>query len=155
MVIIKTYGLDPYLLRELSKDLNDRLLKIYEKKNEEITFIGNECLLVNNGVEQNTWNSFIEVISPKEYKIFEKEIDKILTHYFSEVVINIEILFTYFERSNYYLHLNPKFDRYLKEKEENISNDYLDKDNYSYSEIESSEDIFLGDAFIEFNKKDK
>jgi len=152
MVVIKTYGLDPYLIKDLSKDLNSKLIEIYENKKEEIVFLGIEGLFYYDGNEQNSWNIVIEVNSNKIYKELENKIKKVLIHYFSEASINIDLFFNYFDEINHHQYLNPKYDRFLKEKED-IKDDFNEEENYSYSEDIDEEDIYLDDAFKGFEEK--
>ena len=58
MIVIKVFGLDPYLLRDISEDLTSKLASLYEISEDEIDFYGSEGLIVHKGVEQNTWNIF-------------------------------------------------------------------------------------------------
>ena len=48
MITIKIYGIDPYLLRNISKDATKKIADLYEISEDEINFLAPECLYVHN-----------------------------------------------------------------------------------------------------------
>ena len=62
MVFVEIFGIDPYMLRQVSRDLTPKLAKICETDENSINFYAPEGLLVHNGVEQNAWNITIKVL---------------------------------------------------------------------------------------------
>ena len=175
MIVIKVFGLDPYLLRDISEDLTSKLASLYEISEDEIDFYGSEGLIVHKGVEQNTWNIFIEVVAPKKVSVLEEDAFTLLEHYFKNVSINIKCVFSYYSMDNYHLTLNEDYPRFMNEEENNEDGhyEYEYDEEYDYEEegedgeethhhehhhyhnldLENENDIFLGNAFEDFEDK--
>ncbi len=155
MITIKVFGIDPYLLRNISKDATPKLAQIYEISPDEINFLGAECLYVHDGVEQNTWNLLIEVSAPKKVSVLENEAFKILVNYFKDVAINFECVFYYFSSDNYHHYINTDYPRFMKE--DNLVNvDYQEEDISIGEDGEvDEEELYLGNAFEGFEEKIK
>ena len=88
MITITMLGLDPYLLRQVSKNLTEKLADIYEVSEDEINFFAPEGLLVHNGVEQNTWNIIVKVDAPLKVKVLENKVVKLIHEYTKDLCVN-------------------------------------------------------------------
>ena len=64
MITLVTFGIDPYSLRQLSREITPGLTALFECKEDDINFYATEGLFVHNGVEQNTWYVVIKVMLP-------------------------------------------------------------------------------------------
>ena len=73
MVTISIIGVDPYLVRQISKAMTDKISNIYEISKDDVNFYAPECLYIHDGVEQNTWNVLVKVNAPIKAKIMEKD----------------------------------------------------------------------------------
>ena len=73
MITVSILGTDPYLVRQISKEMTSRLADIYECKKDDINFYAPECLFIHDGVEQNTWNVLVRVHAPLKVKVMEKD----------------------------------------------------------------------------------
>ena len=65
MVTINIYGLDQFVVGELSQRISKDIAKIYEMDQDEIHFISSNNMVFHNGEEQTSWRVFIEVNAPK------------------------------------------------------------------------------------------
>ena len=70
MINITFYGIDPYMLRGLSKDLTEKVANLCEVSKEDILFMSSDGLLCFNGVEQDDWYALIYVDMPHELEVF-------------------------------------------------------------------------------------
>ena len=144
MVTINIYGLDQFVVGELSQRISKDIAKIYEMDQDEIHFISSNNMVFHNGEEQTSWRVFIEVNAPKKVEVLQDQICSLLTHYVSEVAIHLEIIFKYYSVGHYYKHLNPDYPLFLEDK--NIVNM---EETYSeeMEEGEGDDEIFTGDIF--------
>lgn len=144
MVTINIYGLDQFVVGELSQRISKDIAKIYEMDQDEIHFISSNNMVFHNGEEQTSWRVFIEVNAPKKVEVLQEQICSLLTHYVSEVAIHLEIIFKYYSVDHYYKHLNPDYPLFLEDK--NIVNM---EETYSeeMEEGEGDDEIFTGDIF--------
>lgn len=139
MITIFTFGIDPYSLRQLSRDITPQLSSFFEVDKEEINFFGNEGLFVHEGIEQNTWYVFIKVVLPRKLQIFQKEAEKIITNFFKFVTIHIEIIFEYYLSEERSVFINSDYPKYLTESNTVDIEDEAAEEDY--------QDIYTGDAF--------
>lgn len=171
MITITMLGLDPYLLRQVSKNLTEKLADIYEVSEDEINFFAPEGLLVHNGVEQNTWNIIVKVDAPFKVKVLENKVVKLIHEYTKDLCVNSEIYFTYFSQDSRYEFFrddSPRFmteenSLYVDEEDDFNENDEecCDDDccchdhncNHDGCSCNDEEEIYLGNAFEEFDKK--
>lgn len=144
MVTINIYGLDQFVVGELSQRISKDIAKIYEMDQDEIHFISSNNMVFHNGEEQTSWRVFIEVNAPKKVEVLQDQICSLLTHYVSEVAIHLEIIFKYYSVDHYYKHLNPDYPLFLEDK--NIVNM---EETYSeeMEEGDGDDEIFTGDIF--------
>ena len=162
MITIKIYGIDPYLLRNISKDATKKIADLYETSVDNINFLAPECLYVHNGVEQNTWNVLVRVHAPKKVEVLENDAFKIIVQYVKDVAINIECVFYYFSSDNYHELLNSDYPRFMSEENTvNVDTSYEEydekveeEDEHHHHEI-SEDDLYLGNAFEGFEEKIK
>ena len=147
MITIKVYGIDPYLLNDLSRDMTSKLANLYEISKDEINFFAPECLYVHDGVDQNTYSILVEVHAPKKVSVLEEDAYKIIENYIKNVTVHLECIFYYFSIDNYHKFENEDYPRYMDEEN---SVDFYEE---SEEETTSNEDIYLGNAFEGFEEK--
>jgi hypothetical protein len=162
MITITLYGIDPYLLRDLSRDLTDKLADLYEVEKDDIDFFAPEGLLAHDGVEQNLWNVIVHVNAPKKVSVLQNQAAELIAAYVKNVCVNLAIEFYYYSQDDRYEYLSkdsPRFQTeensvYVEEGEEDDSDE--DKDDDGCDECDHDDDKeepYLGDAFADFNKK--
>ncbi len=149
MVVINVYGLDQFVVGELSARISKDIAKIYEMDPDEIHFVSSNNMVFHNGNEQTSWRVFVEVNAPKKVEVLQEQMSSILSHYISEVAIHVEILYKYYSVDHYYKHLNDEYPLFLEDK--NIVNF---EETYSEDMEEGEEDdqIYTGDIFDQIRK---
>lgn len=144
MIIVNIYGLDQFLVGDLSLPLGKDLAKLYEVDEDEINFIASNNMVFHSGVEQTSWRVFIEVNVPKKLEVLQAQAKDIIIHHVSQVAIHVEIVFKYYLTDHHHLHINDEYPLYLEEKPEmEIETEYPD----DIIEGEGEDEIYTGDIF--------
>lgn len=146
MITITVLGIDPYLLRQISKAATKKLANLYECKEDDIDFFAPEGLLVHDGVEQNTWNFVVRVHAPLKVKVLEKEASELIHSYIKDACVNMTIEFYYYSQDNFYQFISKDHPRFMTEENTVVE----DEETF---EQEEGEEPYLGDIFEEFNGK--
>ena len=146
MVTINIYGLDQFVVGELSQRISKDIAKIYEMDEDEIHFISSNNMVFHNGEEQTSWRVFVEVNAPKKVEVLQEQICNLLAHYISEVAIHLEVVFKYYSVDHYYKHLNPDYPLLLEDKNTvTFSEEYSEEMEEGEGEDQIyTEDIFKG-----------
>lgn len=144
MVNINIYGIDPYLLYQLSRDITSQLASIYEIEEKDITFFAPEGLLVHSGADQNNYNINVIVNAPRKVQVLQKEATKILVAYLSKVVVNIDIIYSYYLMEERETHIVNNYPLFICEKN---SVDIEENEN------ENFENLYDGDIFASIKDK--
>ena len=155
MITVSILGLDPYLVRQISKDLTPRLSDIYECHKDDVDFYAPECLFIHDGVEQNTWNVLVRVHAPLKVKVMEKEVARIIHEFMKDACINLAIEFYYYSQDNRYEFIDPTHPRFMTEENsvEIDQDDSLEEDLRDERDDEDYEEPYLGNVFEDFEKK--
>lgn len=144
MVTINIYGLDQFVVGELSQRISKDIAKIYEMDEDEIHFISSNNMVFHNGEEQTSWRVFVEVNAPKKVEVLQGQICNLLAHYISEVAIHLEVVFKYYSVDHYYKHLNPDYPLFLEDKNTvTFSEEYSEE----VEEGEGDDQIYTEDIF--------
>lgn len=144
MINIHIYGLDQFLVGDLSKEITPLLAKLYEVSEDEINFIVSNNMVFHNGVEQTSWRTIIKVEAPEELEKVQKQASDILLHCLDEISIHVELLFIYFCRHDHFEKINPDYPKYLTEENTvNIDTEY----DENMEEGEGDDEIYTGDIF--------
>lgn len=146
MIRISILGVDPYLVRQLSKDLTPKLSELLEVKKDDIWFYAPECLLIHDGVEQNIWNVLVKVSAPEKVKPLQDKMAELIRYYVSEMCVHIMIEFDYYNQDNSYVFTKKDHPLYMTE-----SNTVIEDDE-SFEEEEGVEP-YLGNVFEGFEEK--
>ncbi len=160
MINITFYGVDPYMLRGLSKDLTEKVANLCEVEKEDVLFMSSDGLLCHDGVEQDDWYALIYVDMPHELEFLEKKFIELFKLYLNKVTLHFEVIFRYYHNHSHYVELNNDYPRYIDEKnqvyaqndeelEEN-SEDECHDENCSHHHDER---VYLGNAFEGFEEK--
>lgn len=148
MITISVIGVDPYLVRQISKAMTGKIAALYEVDKDEINFYAPECLYIHDGVEQNTWNVLVKVNAPLKVRVLEKDAVKIIREYLKDACINLAVEFYYYSQDNRYEFIDDTQPRFMTEEN---SFDIVEDD--SIESEEEGEEPYLGDIFEDFNKK--
>ncbi len=144
MVTINIYGLDQFVVGEMSARCSKDIAKIYEMDPDEIHFIAPNSMVFHNGEEQTSWRVFIEVTAPKKVEVLQDQICALLAHYVSEAAIHLEIVFKYYSVDHYFKKLNPDYPLFLEDKNTVVFDEDYSED---MEEGEGEDEIFTGDIF--------
>lgn len=147
MINIYVYGLDQFLVGDLSKEVTPLLAKLFEVEEDDINFIATNNMVFHNGVEQTSWRTLIKVEAPEETEKVQKQASELLLHCLDEIAIHVEVIFTYYCRHDNFLKLNPDYPKYLTE--ENTVNIEDSEYNEDMQEGEGDDQIYTGDIFEE------
>jgi hypothetical protein len=167
MITISILGLDQFVVGHYSKEHSSNLANLYESDESLLNFYSPNAMIFHRGVEQTSWNTIVIVRAPLKYKPFEKKVADYLLKTLSEVSINLEIEFEYFDSNARYEHVNHSYPRYIDES--NIaSSDIEAADPHEDGRLHEDEpdprdrpdldpndpnQIFLGNAFEGFEEK--
>lgn len=142
MVVIYVYGLDQFVVGDISGEISKNLANLYEVDIDEINFVAVNNMVFHNGVEQTSWHTIIRVVAPEVCHVLQDKIKNYLIECFKDYTINIEIYFEYFHNHDHILHINEDYPRYMSEK------NVVEIDD----EYDEAEEIFDGNIFEDFNK---
>lgn len=145
MVSIFIYGLDQFVVGQISKEVTPLLSKLYEMSEEDINFISPDNMLFHDGVEQTSWHALVKVEAPYEVERVEPQAAELFMKMLSEIAINVEVRFSYFEKRKRYMHINPDYPRYMSESNSIEIDSELD--DIERNEGEGDEDVYMGDVF--------
>ena len=73
MVTINIYGLDQFVVGELSKRISKDVAKIYEMDIDDIHFISSSNMVFHEGNEQTSWRVFVEINAPKKVEVLQDQ----------------------------------------------------------------------------------
>lgn len=147
MITISIIGVDPYLVRQISKAMTAKIAALYEVSKDEINFYAPECLYIHDGVEQNTWNVLVKVNAPLKVRVLEKDAVKVIREFMKDACINLAVEFYYYSSDNRYEFIDNSHPRFMTEDN---SYEIIEDEE---EEEESTEEPYLGDIFEDFNKK--
>ena len=144
MITIIVYGLDQFVVGQLSRELGPNLAKLYEVKEEEVIFVAPQNMIFHGGVEQTSWNLLIHVHAPKRTALVQDEVAEFLTRAIGDVAIHKTVEFYYYSEENRYQKINDQYPRF-------ISTDNLVDVDAEYDEDmeegEEDDQIYTGDIF--------
>jgi len=146
MITITILGIDPYLLRQISKAATKKLANLYECKEDDIDFFAPEGLLVHDGVEQNTWNFVVRVHAPLKVKVLENQVSDVIHVFVKDACVNMTIEFYYYSQDNFHQYISKDHPRFMTEDNAVVEDE-------EPAEQEDAEEPYIGDIFEEFNDK--
>ena len=148
MISITINGLDQFVVGRLSRELTPSLAKLYQVDEGEINFIAPNTMVFHNGVEQTSWNIYIEVLAPRKYEEMQEEAADYLLESIGDLAINKTLTFVYYESDARYQKLNNEYPRYI------ASDNLVDIDDEYDEEMEEGDgedQIYTGDIFQDFD----
>ncbi len=123
MIIIKCFGVDPYVTSAYSKKYIPLVKQRFDIADEFIVIAPDEYIY-HDGVEQTSWQGIIEVLISPKYRPIEKELAHALISYFTEEVVNIRLFFNYIEDTQFYTLENKDYPPFVvddgREQEDDI-----------------------------------
>jgi len=150
MITLTFYGLDQFVVGNLSRDMTHNLAELYEVSEDEINFIAPNDMVFHKGVEQTSWNLIVHVYLPKKLLVLQNEAAELIMQMVQGPTINVAVEFYYYSQDNRYERINKEYPRFITEDNSiNVDNDYNDGE---YVEGEGEDEVFTGDIFEDFNK---
>lgn len=145
MINVEIIGMDRYMMYDYSHDITKNLANIYETKTENIFFSGGDSKLVHDGNDQTSWHVLMRVHAPNKYHCLEKQVADFLLKTAADYVLNVHVVFVYFEEHHIYHKINDEYPLFIEHREEtNVE--------YSYEDVDD-EEIYDGNVFENFEEK--
>lgn len=154
MITIFIYGLDQFVIGQLSRELTPNIAKLYEVEEDDVNFVAPQNMVFHKGTEQTSWNIIIHVHAPMKVSVLQDTMAELLLHGIGEVAIHKTVEFYYYSQDNRYELINDKYPRYITE--ENIveaEEPEIDEDE-ELEEGEGDDQIYTGDIFKDFKPGD-
>ena len=148
MINIFVYGLDQFVVGDLSERMTEVLSNTFEVKPDDINFVAPNDMVFHNGVEQTSWRVLVEVKLPEEFEYLELRAKEILLHYISEVAVHVEVVFFYYSRKHHYASINKDYPLYLtdEQRQSQLTTDSYDEDK-ELVEGDGDDEIYTDDIF--------
>ena len=153
MIIITVYGLDQFVVGRLSRELSANLADMFETTEDNFAFIASDAMVFHKGVEQTSWDTYINVKAPKKYAIIEDIVAHFLLEQFSYYSISVTVDFEYTDETHLHQKINKEYPRFITD--ENIVNVEDEYDDEEDVEAPGADDLYDGDIFQDFNKNNK
>ena len=150
MITITIYGLDQFVVGNLSRELTPLVAKLYEVDEDEVNFIAPNAMVFHKGVEQTSWNILIQVNAPKKVSVLEEQMSQLMLHGIGEVAIHVAVEFYYYSQDNRYTKINENYPRFISD--DNLV-DIDDEYPEDIEEGEEDDEIFTGDIFDGIKEK--
>ena len=151
MITITIYGLDQFVVGQISRDLTPLVAKLYEVSEEDVVFIAPEAMVFHKGTEQTSWNILIKVNAPKKVSVLQDQMAQLMMHGIGEVAIHVTVQFEYYSQDDRYQKINDSYPRFLSE--ENLVDVEGDEYPEDIEEGEEEDQIYTGDIFEGLNDK--
>ena len=138
------YGLDQFVVGNLSRELTPLVAKLYEVDEDEVIFIAPQAMVFHKGTEQTSWNILILVNAPKKVSVLQDQMAELMLHGIGEVAIHVIVEFTYYSQDDRYTKINSDYPRYISDENlVGIDDEYPEE----LEEGEEDDEIYTGDIF--------
>ena len=150
MITITIYGLDQFVVGQLSRELTPLVAKLYEIDQDEVSFIAPQAMVFHKGIEQTSWNILIHVCAPMKVSVLQDQMAQLMLHGIGDVAIHVSVEFYYYPQDNRYQKINDSYPRFLSQ--ENLV-DVDDEYPEDLEEGEEDDQIYTGDIFAGLEDK--
>lgn len=150
MITITIYGLDQFVVGNLSRELTPLVAKLYEVEEDDVNFIAPQAMVFHKGVEQTSWNILILVNAPKKVSVLEDQMAQLMLHGIGDVAIHVTVEFNYYLQDSRYTKINENYPRFISD--DNLV-DIDDEYPEDIEEGEEDDEIFTGDIFDGIKEK--
>lgn len=149
MITVTIYGLDQYIVGDLSNEITPLLAQLYEVSEDEINFIAPNCMVFHKGAEQTSWNTLVRVHLPKKIQILQDKAADILLNMIKGPTINVAVEFYYYSQDDRYQKIDDTYPRFISaDNEVDGPVGYSDE----IEEGEGEDQLYTGDIFKDFKK---
>ena len=150
MITLTIYGLDQFVVGQLSKEMTHNLAELYEVSEDEINFVAPMNMVFHKGVDQTSWNTLVQVHLPKKVMVLQDEAARLIMSMIVGPTINVAVEFYYYSEDNRYEKINEDYPRFITDDNEvDLQDDY--DDEAEYVEGDGKDEVFTGDIFKDFN----
>ena len=100
MITLTIYGLDQFVVGQLSKEMTHNLADLYEVNEDDINFIATSNMVFHKGVEQTSWNALVRVHLPKKVMVLQDDAARLIMDMIQGPTINVAVEFYYYSEDN-------------------------------------------------------
>ncbi len=144
MITITIYGLDQFVVGNLSRELTPLVAKLYEVSEDDVIFLAPQTMVFHKGTEQTSWNILIHVNAPKKVSVLQDQMAELMLHGIGDVAINVAVEFYYYSQDDRYEKINESYPRWLSDENLVSVDDEYPED---LEEGEEEDQIYTGDIF--------
>lgn len=149
MITLTIYGLDQFVVGQLSKEMTHNLADLYEVSEDDINFIATSNMVFHKGVEQTSWNALVRVHLPKKVMVLQDDAARLIMDMIQGPTINVAVEFYYYSEDNRYEKINEDYPRFITD--DNLVDAEDDYEETQYIEGDGKDEVFTGDIFKDFN----
>ena len=144
MITITIYGLDQFVVGQLSRELTPLVAKLYEVEEDDVSFIAPQAMIFHKGTEQTSWNILIHVNAPKKVSVLQDQMAQLMLHGIGDVAIHVTVEFYYYSQDDRYQKINENYPRFISDDNlVNVDDEYPE----DLEEGEEDDQIYTGDIF--------
>lgn len=150
MITLIVYGLDQFVVGDLSRDMTPGLAKLYEVDEENIVFIAPQNMVFHKGVEQTSWNVLIHIHAPMKVTVLQDQVSDFIIASIGEIAIHKTLEFYYYSQDNRFEKIDETYPRFMSD------DNLVDVDAEYNEDLEEGEDedqIYTGDIFSDLPNK--
>jgi hypothetical protein len=138
-MLIEIFGLDPYVISNISKYLHTPLLQLTKIDEKDLFFSAHETILFHRGVDQNAWHTLIRIHLSNTLVQHQEKIANLFKQVLSDHTVHWRIQFIYLNHEHQFKLIQKDYPEFVTEKNQvTIEPDFEDA---------PAKEIFHGNAF--------
>jgi len=150
MITVTFYGLDQFVVGNLSRELTPLVAKLYEVSEDDVIFLAPQDMVFHKGTEQTSWNILVRVNAPKKVSVLQDQMAELMMHGIGEVAIHVAVEFYYYSQDDRYQKINESYPRFLSDENlVSVDDEYPE----NLEEGEEEDQVYTGDIFEGFDDK--
>jgi len=150
MITVTFYGLDQFVVGNLSRELTPLVAKLYEVSEDDVIFLAPQDMVFHKGTEQTSWNILVRVNAPKKVSVLQDQMAELMMHGIGEVAIHVAVEFYYYSQDDRYQKINDSYPRFLSDENlVSVDDEYPE----NLEEGEEEDQVYTGDIFEGFDDK--
>ena len=149
MITVTFYGLDQFVVGNLSRELTPLVAKLYEVSEDDVIFLAPQDMVFHKGIEQTSWNILVRVNAPKKVSVLQDQMAELMMHGIGDVAIHVTVEFYYYSQDDRYQKINDSYPRFLSDENlVSVDDEYPE----NIEEGEEEDQVYTGDIFEGFDK---
>lgn len=150
MITVTFYGLDQFVVGNLSRELTPLVAKLYEVSEDDVIFLAPQDMVFHKGTEQTSWNILVRVNAPKKLSVLQDQMAELMMHGIGDVAIHVAVEFYYYSQDDRYQKINESYPRFLSDENlVSVEDEFPD----NLEEGEEEDQVYTGDIFEGFDDK--